>query len=376
MLGSYFRALKVDEVTLRFSDIEEILNAPLQPVARRHDAFWQNSDPLLPKPDGHEWAHEWLRAGWRKISVDRVKEIVIFQRVGEALPVGALDAIKPHRLELIYDLLQRIPISVDAWRTTKGDLPVKNIKAIPQFCYNWSFGSPEEGYAVCFWHDNLGESTAGEVFSETNYRASAHERRRQADALPGSDRARARLIAQAERGEALDNAIRNTFHERLPLHVILCSRKEHGGGFASQLSRATSSVQFRELDSLAWLVLAYDDATGACRVVRGAVPAINGHGKEAVAAEEPNARAARYLNVEIRQDQPAFRKAVFEAYGGRCAVSGCDIPEALEAAHLHGRNWRAGHNAATDGILLRMRSFNDAPQRLRAAGILQGMRSA
>ncbi|MGG2041525.1 DUF7662 domain-containing protein [Burkholderia gladioli] len=122
MLGSYFRALKVDEVTLRFSDIEEILNAPLQPVARRHDAFWQNSDPLLPKPDGHEWAHEWLRAGWRKISVDRVKEIVIFQRVGEALPVGALDAIKPHRLELIYDLLQRIPISVDAWRTTKGDL--------------------------------------------------------------------------------------------------------------------------------------------------------------------------------------------------------------------------------------------------------------
>ncbi|XRQ26830.1 HNH endonuclease (plasmid) [Ralstonia pseudosolanacearum] len=62
---------------------------------------------------------------------------------------------------------------------------------------------------------------------------------------------------------------------------------------------------------------------------------------------------ARFMNVEIRQQQQAFRKAVFEAYGGRCAVSGCDIPEALEAAHLLGRDWRKGHNQAGDGILLR-----------------------
>lgn len=64
-------------------------------------------------------------------------------------------------------------------------------------------------------------------------------------------------------------------------------------------------------------------------------------------------RVARFMTVEVRQQQPAFRKAVFEAYDGRCAVSGCDVPEALEAAHLAGRNWRDGHNEATDGILLR-----------------------
>jgi hypothetical protein len=34
-------------------------------------------------------------------------------------------------------------------------------------------------------------------------------------------------------------------------------------------------------------------------------------------------------------------------------VSGCEVPEALEAAHLVGRDWRAGHNRATDGVLLR-----------------------
>lgn len=64
-------------------------------------------------------------------------------------------------------------------------------------------------------------------------------------------------------------------------------------------------------------------------------------------------RAKRFAQVEVRTQQGAFRKAVFLACGGRCVVSGCSIPEALEAAHLEGRSWRDGHNSASDGILLR-----------------------
>jgi hypothetical protein len=64
------------------------------------------------------------------------------------------------------------------------------------------------------------------------------------------------------------------------------------------------------------------------------------------------ARAARFASVEVRPDQAAFRRRVFEAYGGRCAISGCDVVRALDAAHLTGRSWR-NHNAAADGILLR-----------------------
>jgi hypothetical protein len=64
-------------------------------------------------------------------------------------------------------------------------------------------------------------------------------------------------------------------------------------------------------------------------------------------------RAKRFAQVEVRTQQGAFRKAVFLACGGSCVVSGCRIPEALEAAHLEGRNWRDGQNAASDGILLR-----------------------
>lgn len=64
-------------------------------------------------------------------------------------------------------------------------------------------------------------------------------------------------------------------------------------------------------------------------------------------------RVARFSQVEVRPQQAQFRLAVFRAHLGRCVVSGCDVPEALEAAHRTGRDWRAGHNSAEDGLLLR-----------------------
>ena len=65
------------------------------------------------------------------------------------------------------------------------------------------------------------------------------------------------------------------------------------------------------------------------------------------------AKAARFVMVEVRTHRAAFRRAVFLACGGKCVISGCDVPEAVEAAHLEGRRWRAGHNSAADGVLLR-----------------------
>jgi len=64
-------------------------------------------------------------------------------------------------------------------------------------------------------------------------------------------------------------------------------------------------------------------------------------------------RAARFAQVEVRTQQTAFRMAVFRACQGRCVVSGCAVPEALEAAHLMGRDWRRGENTASDGLLMR-----------------------
>lgn len=64
-------------------------------------------------------------------------------------------------------------------------------------------------------------------------------------------------------------------------------------------------------------------------------------------------KAARFVSVEARPDQAAFRRRVYLACNGRCVISGCDVLKALDAAHKHGRDWRLGHNSAEDGYLLR-----------------------
>jgi len=59
------------------------------------------------------------------------------------------------------------------------------------------------------------------------------------------------------------------------------------------------------------------------------------------------------VQVKFRLQQKAFRKAVFGLHEARCVITGCTVPEMLEAAHLEGRNWQDGENAAHDGIPLR-----------------------
>ena len=53
---------------------------------------------------------------------------------------------------------------------------------------------------------------------------------------------------------------------------------------------------------------------------------------------------------ERRPEQRRFRRTQLEAYGGRCALTGCDVEVALEAAHV--ADWRCENDAGA-GILLR-----------------------
>lgn len=94
----------------------------------------------------------------------------------------------------------------------------------------------------------------------------------------------------------------------------------------------------------------------------------------AVEDAEFERRVARFTKVQVRTEQATFREAVFRAFGGKCAVSGCDVPEALEAAHRTGRDWRQGHNSAMDGILLRrdLHALYDAGLlRIGASGLVE-----
>jgi putative restriction endonuclease len=65
-----------------------------------------------------------------------------------------------------------------------------------------------------------------------------------------------------------------------------------------------------------------------------------------------DARVRVLAEIARRQGQPAFRARLLAAYDGRCAVTGCNVPDALEAAHL--RPYRGpASNTVTNGILLR-----------------------
>ncbi|MBB1075770.1 DEAD/DEAH box helicase [Rhodoferax sp. 4810] len=71
----------------------------------------------------------------------------------------------------------------------------------------------------------------------------------------------------------------------------------------------------------------------------------------ALPARFAKAYQARYGMLEFRTRQSEFRKRIFEKFNGRCPISGCDEPSALEAAHLGAKGgWRTNH---TEGILLR-----------------------
>lgn len=68
--------------------------------------------------------------------------------------------------------------------------------------------------------------------------------------------------------------------------------------------------------------------------------------------DDMDARERVAALIARRQGQPAFRRKLLNAYGNRCAISGCDCADALEAAHI--RPYRGKHtNHIKNGILLR-----------------------
>ncbi|MYH57973.1 MAG: hypothetical protein F4145_08260 [Boseongicola sp. SB0675_bin_26] len=61
----------------------------------------------------------------------------------------------------------------------------------------------------------------------------------------------------------------------------------------------------------------------------------------------------RAATLKVRPLQSAFRNALFETYSERCVVSGCKVPEALEAAHIMPHNGDPMWDQVENGLLLR-----------------------
>ncbi len=65
-----------------------------------------------------------------------------------------------------------------------------------------------------------------------------------------------------------------------------------------------------------------------------------------------NIRERALRAICIRRGQQAFRTALLEAYNGKCAVTGCDVEDVLEAAHISPYNGPTT-DKVSNGLLLR-----------------------
>ncbi|SBT52509.1 HNH endonuclease [Micromonospora auratinigra] len=63
-------------------------------------------------------------------------------------------------------------------------------------------------------------------------------------------------------------------------------------------------------------------------------------------------RRYRLAQVTARQGQADFRRRLMDAYDGACAISGCDVPAVLQAAHIDPYDGPST-NRVTNGLLLR-----------------------
>lgn len=70
------------------------------------------------------------------------------------------------------------------------------------------------------------------------------------------------------------------------------------------------------------------------------------------ATNSEDARKRELRSIALRRGQPAFRRALFAAYRGRCAVTGCSVSAVLEAAHII--PYLGDHtNHVQNGVLMR-----------------------
>jgi hypothetical protein len=65
-----------------------------------------------------------------------------------------------------------------------------------------------------------------------------------------------------------------------------------------------------------------------------------------------DARRKIMASIVQRRGQRTFRESLMKAYDGRCAISGCPVPQILEAAHIFPYRGDAT-NDVTNGLLLR-----------------------
>lgn len=240
-----------------------------------------------------------------------------------------LDGLLPVGKPAVMDLVAQAGIDVSAWHVKKNGARVKQPKANPHYCYEWAYGSAQEGLLFCVWHDALATqeiSGASAVVYHENMRSLVDKLESVArdKARPSADRNRAR--DQARRGRVFDQLLRLAGSDNLPVQMVINSGIRRTD---ADLGKNASKVKSRMLDSEKWFVHRYSEETGEFLVVRGiSSPACaGGTGStrtpryvDQFSAPSPVAR--REVTAFVRDRSSAVRDNVLTRSKGLCELCG------------------------------------------------------
>ena len=103
--------------------------------------------------------------------------------------------------------------------------------------------------------------------------------------------------------------------------------------------------------SLGWVV-DWDDGAGWFLIQCGETsPSASSPEEKDFAVKDPHAKKGTKSEVTSRPDQRRFKVAVFKRYGARCSVSGLEVKEMLDAAHIVPKSEK-GADDARNGLVL------------------------
>lgn len=128
------------------------------------------------------------------------------------------------------------------------------------------------------------------------------------------------------------------------LFTTMCSLSEEELAESAEFLGAELLESYKELEFLYLLLWPHEKPSHS----EDCVPDVEPFDPEAVDQVRERIEAL----VATRLGQPEFRQTLLRAYRGRCAVTGCDVEDALQAAHLFpytGMN----SNRCSNGVLLR-----------------------
>ncbi|GGN51469.1 hypothetical protein GCM10011349_24050 [Novosphingobium indicum] len=212
--------------------------------------------------------------------------------------------LKPHRKDLVFDLVEEAGFDTTDW--VESFKHAAGYKANPKYCYEWAYVQPGKLIILNLWHSNMDEEH-GQIVHRGTFRADAEFRRLKGGKQQWVDRAR-----------RLDEALQVALRKNLPVRVIIVDgdRREK-----EAVDGPSSKVRFRKLDPEPWTITAYDWETGACELTRGILEGrfVDQFDLEQTSKSAPERREVTTSSF-IRD--PAVRRRVLARANGRCELCG------------------------------------------------------